>query len=222
MDIESYFGGGNSQDETADEEHDHRVGEAGHHLLVAEKLADGGRIADPFDAGIGGEQEQQDHDAHRCCPGGNQLEHPHQRCIDEDGDNPLLHLGKAVDSEAFRRQEPKDEDDDGDKKEADAFLLQYVGVESVALTQLVHLGNQTKTSEILEHGIDSIALTDYSYVKRMSTGIPAFSRTRLSDRLSGPATPYLAKEAWAASMSPWAWMSSILAPRVSRACQVLS
>ena len=102
--------------ETADEEHHHRVGETSHHLLVTEQLARRGGIAQPFDAGIGGEQQQEDDDRNRGGPGGHQFHHPHQGGIDENRDDPLLDLGEAVQSERLRRQEPEDEENDGDKQ----------------------------------------------------------------------------------------------------------
>ena len=161
MHVQAGFRGRDREDETADEEHHHRVGEAGHHLLVAEELAGRLGVADPFDSGIGGAQEQEDHDGDRGRPGGDQLQHPHQRGVHEDGDDPLLDRGEAVDAEGFRRQEPEDEDDDGHEDEAETFLLEEGRVEPILLTQLVHLFNQVETGKLLEHGF-TIALEGYS------------------------------------------------------------
>ena len=87
------------------------------------ELPDGAGIANPLDAGIGSEQQQENHDADRCGPGRYEFKYPHERGIDEDGDNPLLHLRETVDSKALRIHEPKDQNDDGHEDESDAFLL---------------------------------------------------------------------------------------------------
>ena len=123
MHIQAGLGGGYSQDETADEQHDHRVCKTGHYLFIAEELSSSVRIADPLDTGIRGTKQQEDHDGNRSRPSRDQLKDPHQGCIDEYRYDPLLYLGKTVNPEGFSRQEPEDQDYDGDEDEAEALFL---------------------------------------------------------------------------------------------------
>ena len=123
MYVQACLGGGDGQDEAADEKHHHGVCETGHDLLVAEQLTGRGGVANPFDARIGGEQQEQYDDGDRRGPGRDQLQHPHQGGVHEDGDDALLHRRKAVDSEGFRGKEPEEEDGGGDENKAEGFLF---------------------------------------------------------------------------------------------------
>jgi hypothetical protein len=69
----------------------------------------------------------------------------------------LLDRRQSVDAEGFRGDEPEDEYDSRDEQQSQAFLLQYGGVQSVVLTQLVHLLDKMETCEILEHNVFAIA-----------------------------------------------------------------
>ena len=86
---------------------------------------------------------------------GDQFHHPHERGIDENGDDPLLHLGEAVQSEALRGQEPQHEEDDGDEQQAEGFPLELEGIEPLGVTQPVHLLDEVEPCEILEHIVKS-------------------------------------------------------------------
>ena len=63
----------------------------------------------------------------------------------------MLNLSQSLHSEGFRRQEPHHQEDDGDEKVTEGFLLPIPRVEIFVLTQLVHLFYQIETYETFEH-----------------------------------------------------------------------
>ena len=129
LDIETDLGSRDSQDEAAQKEHDHRVGESRQQSLVAHERPHLRRYSRAFhepDAAVGYGQKH-DHDRqHGSGPGRDDFKHPHQGGEDEDGYGPLLHHGETVDPEEIRRHEPKEKGDGYHQREQKiAFGIEF-------------------------------------------------------------------------------------------------
>ena len=120
--VQSALCGGDCKHESSDEKHDDRVCKAVENRFVAYRGAKFIRVislVEEPEAAVGC-SEQQEHDYHhRCGPGRNGFEHPHEDCEHEDGDRPLLDYRQSLNSEERSRQQPEYQWNDGRDCEPD-------------------------------------------------------------------------------------------------------
>ena len=101
--VQSRLGGGNGQYESADEQHDDRVGKGCHDTFIRQQCAYLFRVAHPLDTRVRAEQQHQSYDGNTGSPRRHHLKNPHQRSEGEDSNDALLHDGQSLDAKHVGR-----------------------------------------------------------------------------------------------------------------------
>ena len=112
--VQSGLRGGNSQHETADEQHDNGVGKRRHHSLIRQQRTHLVLNDHRRDTAVRTEQKHQHDDRYRRSPRRHDRHDPHQRGEGENGDDALLDDRQSVDAEPFSRCIPQQQSNDSD------------------------------------------------------------------------------------------------------------